>query len=159
MANAAYVAASRIAATGMVLFAHAPNIGIAIVASLLVSGMGFPTIRVAATILVNRRTASDTRATVHSLLSQAENLGETLCGLLLAGLAARWSRTITLGSARAFGGRSRGHRQQGLGGQRSADSHEHETRRAENALMRQSADDLSLQERDELLKSSLRRNV
>jgi predicted MFS family arabinose efflux permease len=80
----------------MVLFAHAPNIAIAIVASLLVSGLGFPTIRVAATILVNRRTASDTRATVHSLLSQAENLGETLCGLLLAGLAARWSRTITL---------------------------------------------------------------
>ena len=96
VANAAYVAASGIAATGMVLFAHAPNIAIAIVASLLVSGLGFPTIRVAATILVNRRTASDTRATVHSLLSQAENLGETLCGLLLAGLAARWSRTITL---------------------------------------------------------------
>ena len=100
VANATYVAASGIAATGMVLFAHAPNTGCAIAASLLVGGMGFPTVRVAATILVNRRTTSDARATVHSLLSQAENLGEILCGLLLAGLAATWSPTITLvGSA------------------------------------------------------------
>jgi predicted MFS family arabinose efflux permease len=100
VANATYVVASGIAATGLVLFAHAPNIGFAIVASLLVRGVGFPTVRVAATILVNRRTTSDTRATVHSLLSQAENLGEILCGLLLAALAATWSPTITLvGSA------------------------------------------------------------
>jgi MFS family permease len=100
VANTTYVVASGIAAIGLVLFAHAPNIGFAIVASLLVRGVGFPTVRVAATVLVNRRTTSDTRATVHSLLSQAENLGEILCGLLLAALAATWSPTITLvGSA------------------------------------------------------------
>jgi MFS transporter, DHA3 family, tetracycline resistance protein len=100
VAAGAYVAACAIAATGLVLFAHAPNTESAIAAALLVKGMGFPVIRVAATILVNRRTISETRATVHSLLSQAENLGEILCGLLLAVVAAAWSPTITLvGSA------------------------------------------------------------
>jgi SAM-dependent methyltransferase len=100
VAAGAYVAACAIAATGLVLFAHAPNTESAIVAALLVKGMGFPVIRVAATILVNRRTTSETRATVHSLLSQAENLGEILCGLLLAVVAVAWSPTITLvGSA------------------------------------------------------------
>jgi len=100
VAKAAYVAASGIAATGLVIFAHAPNIESAVAASLLVKGVGFPTVRVAATILVNRRTTSDARATVHSLMSQAENMGEILCGLLLAAVAATWSPMITLvGSA------------------------------------------------------------
>ena len=100
VAPAAYGAAAGIAAIGLVLFAHAPNLASAVAASLLVSGVGFPTIRVAATILVNRRTPSDARATVHSLLSQAENLGEILFGLLLAAVAATTSPTITLvGSA------------------------------------------------------------
>lgn len=96
VATGGYVAAAGTAAAGLVLFAHAPNTGSAIVAALLVKGIGFPTVRVAATVLVNRRTSSDTRATVHSLLSQVENLGEILCGLLLAVVAGALSPTVTL---------------------------------------------------------------
>lgn len=100
VATGTYVAASSIAAIGLVLFAHAPNVEAAIAAALLVKGTGFPVVRVAATILVNRRTTSQVRATVHSLLSQAENLGEILFGLILAVAAVNWSPTITLvGSA------------------------------------------------------------
>ena len=100
VATVAYVAACGLAATGLTVFAHAPNVESAIAAALLVRGTGFPMIRVTATILVNRRTTSDTRATVHSLLSQAENLGEVLFGLLLASVAAALSPTVTLvGSA------------------------------------------------------------
>jgi len=68
----------------------------AVAGALLVSGIAFPTIRVGATVLVNRRTPSDTRATVHSLLSQAENLGEVVCGLLLAMVAGAASAATTL---------------------------------------------------------------
>ena len=99
-AKSAYVAASGIGATGLVVFAHAPTAASAVVGSLLVRGVGLPTIRVASTILVNRRTTSDARATVHSLLSQAENLGEIVFGLLLAAIVTTTSPTITLiGSA------------------------------------------------------------
>ena len=96
VARRTYVAACAIGAVGLALFAHAPNTSAAVVGSLLVTGLSIPAIRVAGTILVNRRTTSDTRATVHSLLSQAENLGEIVFGLLLAGLAGTTSTTATL---------------------------------------------------------------
>lgn len=96
VATGTYVAAAAAAAIGLVLFAHAPNVETAIAAALLVKGTGFPVVRVAATILVNRQTTSQVRATVHSLLSQAENLGEIVFGLVLAALAASWSPTIAL---------------------------------------------------------------
>lgn len=100
VARSTYVAASAVAAMGLVLFAHARTIEWAVAAALIVRGVGQPAIRVAATILVNRRTTSEVRATVHSLLSQAENLGEIVFGLLLAAVAATTSPTITLvGSA------------------------------------------------------------
>ena len=60
------------------------------------SGIGFPTARLAGTILVNRRTTSDVRATVHSFLSQAENLGEIIFGLALAFIAGSASSTVAL---------------------------------------------------------------
>ena len=51
-------------------------------------------------IWVNRRTASDVRATVHSFLSQAENFGEIVLGVTLAILAGTASVTVALmGSA------------------------------------------------------------
>lgn len=100
VARRVYVAACAIGSMGLILFAHAPNTGSAVAGSLLVTGLTLPTARIAATILVNRRTTSDTRATVHSLLSQAENLGEIVCGLLLALVASTTSATVTLvGSA------------------------------------------------------------
>jgi hypothetical protein len=51
-------------------------------------------------IAVNRRTESGSRATVHSLLSQAEHAGEIVCGVVLAVLAVSSSTTAALlGSA------------------------------------------------------------
>ncbi len=82
-----YVAACAVGAAGLVLFASAPNAAMAVVGALVVSGLSFPIIRVLGTIAVNRRTASQTRATVHSQLSQAENLGEVVLGVVIASVA------------------------------------------------------------------------
>jgi hypothetical protein len=101
VASRAYVAACGIAAFGLVVFAHAPNAASAVAGALLVRGLGFPTVRVAATIMVNRRTPSASRATVHSMLSQAENLGEIVCGIGLA-ITAAASATITLVASAAL---------------------------------------------------------
>jgi len=102
VAKRSYVAACGIGAVGFVVFAHAPNPGFAVAGALLVRGIAFPTVRVAATIMVNRRTPSEARATVHSLLSQSENLGEIICGLALAALASATSPTVTLMAAAAL---------------------------------------------------------
>ncbi len=100
VARRVYVAACGVAVAGLVVFAHAPNTESAVAGSMLVSGVGLPTIRVAGIILVNRRTSSDVRATVHSLLSQSENAGEIICGLALAFIASSTSSSVTLmGSA------------------------------------------------------------
>lgn len=122
VATGAYVAACATAAIGLILFAHAPNVESAIASALLVKGTGFPVVRVAATILVNRRTTSQVRATVHSLLSQAENLGEIVFGLLLAAVAASWSPTITLVGAALLVAAA------GITVSRASDPGEHETR-------------------------------
>ena len=100
VARRVYVTACAMAMLGMIVFAHAPNATSAIAGSLLVSGIGLPTVRVASTILINRRTTSEVRATVHSLLSQAENAGEMLFGLVLASATAATSPPVALtGSA------------------------------------------------------------
>jgi sugar phosphate permease len=96
VAKRTYVAACGIGTVGLVVFAHAPNTGSAVAGALLVKGIAFPTVRIAGTILVNRRTPSQTRATVHSLLSQSENAGEIICGLALAAIASATSSTVTL---------------------------------------------------------------
>jgi MFS family permease len=96
VAKRTYVAACGIGKVGLVVFAHAPNTGSAVAGALLVKGIAFPTVRIAGTILVNRRTPSQTRATVHSLLSQSENAGEIICGLALAAIASATSSTVTL---------------------------------------------------------------
>jgi SAM-dependent methyltransferase len=103
VARRTYGAACAIGTVGLVVFAHAPNALAAVVGALLVRGLSLPAVRVAGTILVNRRTTSDARATVHSLLSQAENLGEVVFGLVLAAVASGTSPTATLvGSAVLF---------------------------------------------------------
>lgn len=99
VARRAYVASCVLAAIALVGFALAPTVELAVVASLLATGMG-ATQRITATIRVNRRTSSDVRATVHSLLSWSENLGEIVFGLLLAIVAATTTATVAiLGSA------------------------------------------------------------
>ena len=102
VARRAYVAACAIGGAGLLVFAHAPNAASAVAGSLLVSGIGFPITRVAGTILVNRRTTSDVRATVHSFLSQAENLGEIIFGLALAFIAGSASSTVALTASAAL---------------------------------------------------------
>ena len=62
VARRTYVAACGIGTVGLVVFALAPNTGSAVAGALLVKGIAFPTVRVAGTILVNRRTPSDARA-------------------------------------------------------------------------------------------------
>jgi predicted MFS family arabinose efflux permease len=96
IARRTHVAACALGALGLAVFALAPNLQWAVAGSLVVFGTGFPVARVASTIMVNRRTTSEARATVHSMLSQAENLGEIVCGLGLALVADATSSTVTL---------------------------------------------------------------
>src|SRR6185436_19906364 len=99
-ARRAYAGSCAAGVVGMVLFALGPGLPTAAFGALLASGTVFPVTRTVGAIAVNRRTASTSRATVHSLLSQAEHVGEIACGLLLAGLAVSSSTTAALlGSA------------------------------------------------------------
>jgi MFS family permease len=94
-ARRSYVLSCVVGAVGLVLFAFAPSAATAVAAAFVVSGLGaIP--RVAATIRVNRRTTSTVRATVHSLLSWSENVGEIVFGLTLALIAAATTATIAL---------------------------------------------------------------
>lgn len=94
-ARRSYALSCGVGAVGLVLFAEAPSIGAAVAAAFVVKGLSsIP--RVAATIRVNRRTTSNVRATVHSLLSLSENVGEIVFGLALALLAAATSATVAL---------------------------------------------------------------
>ncbi len=102
VATRTYVAGCGIGTVGLVVFALAPNTASAVAGALLVRGIAFPTVRVAGTILVNRRTPSNARATVHSMLSQSENAGEIICGLALAAIASATSSTVTLMASAAL---------------------------------------------------------
>ncbi len=102
VAKRVYVAACAIGCAGLLVFANAPNAASAVAGSLLVSGIGFPITRTASSILVNRRTTSDVRATVHSFLSQAENLGEIIFGLALAFIAGSTSSAVALMASAAL---------------------------------------------------------
>lgn len=95
VARRVYVAACGVGAAGLVVFALAPNASVAVAGALLVTGISFPIVRVVATIIVNRRTTSEARTTVHSLLSQAENFGEIVLGIAIASAAAG-SSTVAL---------------------------------------------------------------
>jgi MFS family permease len=97
-----YVVSCSIGAAGLLLFAAAPDVVTAVAGALLVSGIALPINRTAAIIWVNRRTTAAVRATVHSLVSQAEQAGEILFGLTLAGLAAATSAKVALMASAAL---------------------------------------------------------
>jgi MFS family permease len=100
VAKRTYVLSCAVGVVGLVLFANAPDTATAVAGSLLVSGIAYPVIRTAGVVWVNRRSPSAVRATVHSLLSQAEQAGEIVFGLTLAVLAGAASITVALmGSA------------------------------------------------------------
>ena len=90
VARRVYVAACAIGAAGLVLFAVAPDAATAMAAAVLVGGIAWTVMRTVSVIWVNRRTAGDVRATVQSMLAQAEYLGEIVLGVTL-GLVARAS--------------------------------------------------------------------
>lgn len=90
-----YGAACGLGALGVTVLAVAPDAASATVGILLVGGLSMTVTRAVATIWLNRRTSSDVRATVHSLLAQAEYSGEIVCGFGLAVVA----RSTTISTA------------------------------------------------------------
>lgn len=101
-ARSGYVLSCATGAAGLVVFAVAGDVLTAAAASLVVSGVAGPIIRATATLQVNRRTSSAARATVHSLLSQAENTGEIVIALLLAAVASASPPAALLAAAMVF---------------------------------------------------------
>jgi MFS family permease len=103
VAKRTYVFSCAVGCVGLLLFAHAPDSATAVAGTLLVSGIAFPVIRTAGVVWINRRATSAVRATVHSLLSQAEHVGEIILGVTLALLSGAASSTVALtGSAAIF---------------------------------------------------------
>jgi len=98
VARRAYVACCAVGVAGLGLFAAAPDARWAVAGTLLMSGCAHPgaVVRAVGEIWVNRRTTSSVRATVHSILSQAEHVGEITFGLVLASVAAATSATGAL---------------------------------------------------------------
>jgi len=71
----------------------------------LLAAGALPLTRTIGTILVNRQTGSQVRATVHSLLAQASAVGQIACGLAVAAVArladlpqalAAWTALLTI---------------------------------------------------------------
>lgn len=87
VAKWAYAVACVAGTLGLLLLAFAPNALVGSVGVLLAAGIAANVTRAVSVLWVNRRTSSQVRATVHSLLSQAETFGKTVGGLPLAGLA------------------------------------------------------------------------
>lgn len=90
-----YIVACAVAGVGVVGLAGAPEENSGSLAVLLAAG-ALPLTRTFSTIWVNRQTRSDVRATVHSLLAQAEYLGEITCGLAIAAIAQLANMSIAL---------------------------------------------------------------
>jgi hypothetical protein len=101
VAKRTYVLSCSVGVVGLLLFANAPDTATAVAGSLLVSGIAYPVIRTAGVVWVNRRATSAVRATIHSLLSQAEQAGEIVFGLTFAVLAGAASVTVALTGAAA----------------------------------------------------------
>lgn len=97
-----YAAACAIGALGLLLLARAPDALFGGAGVLLVGGVALVTTRTVGAIWINRRTTSDVRATVQSLLAQAEYAGEILCGVALGVLAQRTTITVAFACAAAL---------------------------------------------------------
>ena len=96
MARRTYAGSCAVGVAGLVLFALGPGVAGAAFGAFVASGTAYSVTRTVGAIAVNRRTPSTARATVHSLLSQAEHIGEIVCGLALAIVAVSSSTTAAL---------------------------------------------------------------
>jgi predicted MFS family arabinose efflux permease len=91
-----YALACLTGVVGLLVLAYAPNALVGSLGVLLAAGIAFNVTRTVSVIWVNRRTTSDVRATVHSLLSQAETIGEIAGGFALALIAREAGTSATL---------------------------------------------------------------
>jgi MFS family permease len=96
VARRVYALSCFIGMFGLLVLAYAPAAIIGSAGVLLVSGIAFNVTRTVSTIWVNRRTASEVRATVHSFLDQAESVGEICGGFALAIIAGSAGIAIAL---------------------------------------------------------------
>lgn len=87
VARRGYVVATAAGATGTLVLAMSSSAVVGSAAVLLGRGVAMPLTRTIGTIWVNQRTSGHVRATVHSLLAQAEYLGVITCGLAIGLLA------------------------------------------------------------------------
>ena len=95
-ARRAYVLSCAAGVFALVLLAAAPGVIPASIGVLIAEGVAFTITRTAAVIWLNSRTPADMRATVHSLLAQAEYLGEIACGIVVGLLAKRATVSATM---------------------------------------------------------------
>ncbi|SRR5260221_12707156 len=87
VAHRFYAFACFIGAIGLGILAFASTAFIGSFGALLTKGIADNVTRPISVIWVNRRTANDVRATVHSFLSQTESIGEVTGGFVLASIA------------------------------------------------------------------------
>jgi len=87
VARRVYAAACFIGVLGLLVLVLAPGYLIASAGVLLVGGISLTVTRAVGVIWVNRRTTSDVRATMQSLLAQTEYGGEILLGVVLGAIA------------------------------------------------------------------------
>jgi MFS family permease len=97
-----YALACAVGAFGLAVLAAAPDALTASTGVLLMGGVTMTVTRAVGAIWVNRRTTSDVRATIHSLLAQAEYLGEIVGGFGLALVARSTSISAALVGACAL---------------------------------------------------------
>ncbi|WP_219467901.1 MFS transporter, partial [Nonomuraea rhizosphaerae] len=90
-----YAGSCLLGVLGLAVLAGAPEAVSGAAGVLLVNGVAFTLTRAVSVIWVNRRVTGDVRATVHSLLSQAETAGKVAGGFALAALA------VTAGPSRS----------------------------------------------------------
>ena len=99
--RAGYLIACAVGALGAGALAVAPDPMSASVAVVLAAG-ALPLARTFGTIWVNRQAHSEVRATVHSLLAQAEYLGGIVCGLAVAAVAEAAGLPVALAACGAL---------------------------------------------------------
>ena len=94
-----YLAGCLIGTVGLAMFALATDYRVALLGVVLVHGAAWNVVRIVSVIWTNQQAKSETRATLQSFLSQAENLGEVMIGFALAHAAYRISLPAGLLSA------------------------------------------------------------
>jgi MFS family permease len=87
VARRVYAGACFVGVLGLLVLAGASDSVLGSAGVLLVEGIALTVTRALGVIWVNRRTTSDVRATVQSMLAQSEYLGEIVCGVALGAVA------------------------------------------------------------------------